>query len=153
MRKTRIRKFFFILILGLLSLQSYASEPFLSGRCETPFPESILDLREFIENKGYTISRVQRVDIGLRERGYKTGLFRVVFFGKNSEIQYIRKNYPNLIPYIPLSITVFEDGEYTNISAVNPDTLRALYDSEKIKSLMDTWSSDVRSIFKNYNEC
>jgi len=153
MKTLKIKKFLFVLILGLVQLPGHADEMFLSGRCEAPFPESMLDLREYIENKGYTISRVQRVDIGLKERGYKTGLYRVIFFGKNSEIQYIRKNHPGLIPYIPLSITVFENGEYTHISAVNPNTLQTLYDSEKIKSLLAAWSLDVLSIFKDYNEC
>ena len=39
-------------------------------------------LQHAIGTQGYTLSRVQRVDIGLTESGFKTDKYRVVFFGK-----------------------------------------------------------------------
>ena len=148
-----MKKILIIIMLNLFSVSSYAADVFLSGSCDDYFPESMVILRGLIEKKGYTVSRVQHVDVGLRKRGYKTGLYRVVFFGKNEEIQLLRHNYPSLIPYIPLSITIFEDGNSTGINAIDPNSLQSIYDSDDIQSLVNTWSFDMVDIFREFSHC
>lgn len=143
----------FLLLFGLVSQPVVADETFFSASCNSPFPETMAHLHELIHKQGYTISHVQSVDKGLKARGYETGFYRVVFFGKKEHIQLIRTQYPALIPYIPLSITIFEDGERTGISAIDPMALYKLYKSEKIKSLTESWSKDIASVFAAYKNC
>lgn len=143
----------FIMLLFFLWQQSIAEETFFTARCKTPFPESMSYLQELIIKHGYIISRVQHVDKGLKSRGYETGLYRVVFFGKKDEIHTIQNNYPALIPYIPLNITIFEDEIYTGISSINPTSISNLYQSKKIKSLTKSWQKDISKIFTAYKRC
>ena len=56
-------------------------------RSSEAFPEAMSVLQANIIKQGFTISRVQRVDVGLSAKGYKTDKYRVVFFGKGDEIQ------------------------------------------------------------------
>lgn len=143
----------FIVVLFFAWQQSIADETFFTAHCKTPFPESMSYLQELIIKQGYTISRVQHVDKGLKARGYDTGLYRVVFFGKKDEIHIIQNNYPALIPYIPLNITIFEDGIYTGISSINPISISELYRSKRIKSLTKSWQKDIYEIFTAYKHC
>lgn len=148
------RTLFFVYLFFLLSfLPITAKEKFLAASCTSGFPESMLHLQELIKNKGYTISRVQHVDKGLRSRGYKTGIYRVVFFGKKKEIQLIRERYPALIPYIPLNITIFEESSQTGISTIDPIFLFSLYKTTEIKHLIESWHNDILDIFDGYQHC
>ena len=151
--KLNIIKPIVITVLFFVWQQSMASETFFTARCKTPFPESMSSLQEFIIKQGYVISRVQHVDKGLKARGYDTGLYRIVFFGKKDEIHAIQNNYPALIPYIPLNITIFEDGTYTGISTIDPMSISNLYQSKKIKLITKLWHKDIFDIFNNYKHC
>ena len=140
----------------VFSQHCLANDTFHSASCNSPFPETMLHLQELIKSYGYTVSHVQSVDKGLKARGYESGLYRVVFFIKKDEMKLIRENYPVLIPYIPLSITIFEDGKQTGISAVSPSTIHKLFklkQLDKIKPIFDTWSKDIASIFLAYKSC
>lgn len=130
-----------------------AEERFLTAACPAGFPEAMSHLQELIKNQGYTISRVQYVDKGLRSRGYETGRYRVVFFGKRKQIQEIRTRYPVLIPYIPLSITIFEQSAQTGISTIDPATFNQLYKASEIKNLIESWHLDIMDIFSEYQHC
>ena len=94
------------LIFSLLILlaPAYSTDRLLMARTEQAFPEAMLKLQETIKKHGYTVSRVQRVDIGLTQFGYETDKYRVVFFGKAEEIRHMSSEYPQLIPYLPLKI-------------------------------------------------
>ena len=151
--KLNIIKPIVISMLFIVCQQSIASKTFFTARCKAPFPESMSSLQEFIIKQGYVISRVQHVDKGLKARGYDTGLYRVIFFGKKDEIHAIQNNYPALIPYIPLNITIFEDGTYTGISSIDPISISKLYQSNKIKSITKLWHNDVADIFTAYKRC
>jgi len=48
------------------------AEDIVMARSTLAFPEAMLALQESIREHGYTLSRVQRVDIGLTGMGYKT---------------------------------------------------------------------------------
>lgn len=140
-----------MLVIGLPPAKGEGD--FLAAKCSAGFPEAMSYLQALISNQGYTVSRVQHVDKGLRSRGYKTGLYRVVFFGKKDEIQEIRTRYPALIPYIPLSITIVEDKEQTSINTIDPITFYQLYKSSEIKKLVDSWQKDIKFIFAEYQRC
>ena len=114
---------FLILVLSLsLSSQSRADN-LLMARTSLSFPEAMLKLQDSIRNHGYTVSRVQRVDIGLTKSGYTTDKYRVVFFGKADLVRRLSDEYPQLIPYLPFKIAIFAEGEETLIVAANPREL------------------------------
>ena len=81
-----------ILVCPLLCISLFAcAEEIVITRSVLAFPEAMLALHESIRAHGYTVSRVQRIDIGLTGMGYKTDKYRIVFAGKIDEIRELTK--------------------------------------------------------------
>lgn len=145
-------------LLLILALSGLLSSPFLSAmdsgglmmiRSSQSFPETMSVLQEAIKKHGYTVSRVQRVDIGLSARGFKTDKYRVVFFGKADEIQNLSQRHPELIPYIPQKIAIFAEGEETILATSNPMVLNDLFHDSQLKDTFQRWFKDTTTIL-NY---
>lgn len=96
------------------------AEQLIMSRTKQTFPEAMLKLQDTIRNFNYTVSRVQRIDIGLTNSGYATDKYRIVFFGNAKEVALISKKYPHLIPYIPWKIAIFAEQHDTLLVAANP---------------------------------
>ena len=81
------------MVFACSAMPSMANE-LLMVRTQQTFPEAMLTLQTSIREHGYSITRVQRIDIGLTGMGYKTDKYRIVFVGKPKEIQYLVDKYP-----------------------------------------------------------
>ena len=138
-----------ILMLALSTVSAVASESdgLILHRSIQNFPEAMLALQTSIGEHGYTVSRVQRVDIGLTKSGYKTDKYRIVFFGKSSEIRAVKQSQPQLIPYLPLKVVIFSENNETLLVASNMTQFSALVDNENTKDLLQRWNNDIQSIF------
>lgn len=136
-----------LLLLCVLSAGAFA-EDMLMVRSRAAFEESMLLLQQAISEQGYVLSRVQRVDIGLSEFGYKTDKYRVVFFGKPDEIRDLSARYPELIPYLPLQIAIFAEAEETLLVTTNPFQLSAAYADPELEKRFARWERDVRAILE-----
>ncbi len=102
-----------IVLLFALASQTAFCEDLLMVRSKQAFPEAMLSLQQSLNEHGYTLARVQRVDIGLQAMGYKTDKYRVVFFGKAEEIRHLSDKHPELIPYLPPKISIFAENKQT----------------------------------------
>jgi uncharacterized protein (DUF302 family) len=142
---SRFRLLALLLLLGLN--QVAAAEELLMARIARPFPEAMNNLQEAIRAKGYVVSRVQRVDIGLTSSGFKTAEYRIVFFGKQSEIHELSTAYPEFIPYLPLTIVVFAEGDDTLILTTDPLKLGEFFDKPELLKRFGVWEKDVLAIF------
>lgn len=135
-----------LLCVGLTSV-SHADELFMV-RSSHAFPETMATLQEVISRHGYTVSRVQRVDIGLTDSGFKTDMYRLVFFARPDELRDLSQRYPQLIPYLPWPITIFAEGEETLLVSANPAELHALAHNDELKQLFRRWSAEFRAILE-----
>lgn len=145
-----MRRFLNFLLLFMLPATVMAdADDLLMHRSTQTFPEAMLALQGSIAEHGYTLSRVQRVDIGLTKSGYKTDKYRVVFFGKISEVNAIKFSEPELIPYLPLKVVIFAEGNETLLIAANPAQYASFVRNENIKDILKRWENDLRSIFKD----
>lgn len=142
-----LRRWLCGLLLSVSVTPAFA-EDMLMVRARAAFEESMLVLQQAIDAQGYTLSRVQRVDIGLTEFGYKTDLYRVVFFGRPEEIRDLSARYPELIPYLPLQIAIFAEGEETLLAASNPLDLSAAYANSELDAVFVRWERDIRAIME-----
>lgn len=135
------------LLFSLLMLltPAYSIDRLLMARTEQAFPEAMLKLQETIKNHGYTVSRVQRVDIGLTQFGYETDKYRVVFFGKPEEIRRMSSEYPQLIPYLPLKIAIFAEEEDTLMVSFSPLQLLET-DEPELNSVLENWTADLQAM-------
>jgi uncharacterized protein (DUF302 family) len=142
----------FLLLLMQLQLPRLAvAEDLIMTRSVLAFPEAMLALQESISAHGYTVSRVQRIDIGLTGMGYKTDKYRVVFAGKIDEIRELTDKAPQLTPYLPPKISIFAEGEQTILVTINPKQYAAIAGDAVDPILFDRWESDLRSIFHDVN--
>jgi uncharacterized protein (DUF302 family) len=136
-------------MIGLILLQPVQAfgEKLLMARSLQPFPETMLALQESIRAHGYTVSRVQRVDIGLTGMGYKTDKYRIVFAGKLDEIRYLSGEAPQLTPYLPPKISIFAEGSQTILVSANPQLYAEIAGDAVDPIIFDRWENDLRSIF------
>jgi uncharacterized protein (DUF302 family) len=142
----------FRLALGLLALGlmgSLEAQELLMARSPEDFPETMLRLQDSLVDHGYTVSRVQRVDIGLTESGFITDKYRIVFFGKPEEVRTMAQQFPQLIPYLPLQMTVFEEGEETVIVTADPLMLQKLVADPEVSYVFMRWKSDLLSVMED----
>ena len=149
----RRKPFWQVIILGLLLLPGLpaTAEDLLMARVPMTFPEAMLKLQDTIKKYNHTLSRVQRVDIGLTAKGYKTDKYRIVFYGKAEEIRQLADAYPRLIPYLPHKIAIFAEEEETMLVAINPEMLFQTDDPE-LQAIMKKWHQDLQLILKDMRQ-
>jgi uncharacterized protein (DUF302 family) len=123
-----------------------AADGMLMVRTTLTFPEAMLALQESIRDHGYTVSRVQRVDIGLTGMGYKTDKYRIVFAGKYDEIREISDKVPELVAYMPPKISIFAEGEQTILVTVHPSLYAGIAGDRVDPVIFERWESDLLSI-------
>ena len=142
-----------MLILSLFtSLAHGAEERLLMMRSTQSFPEAMLALQKTLGEYGYTLSRVQRVDIGLTGSGFQTDKYRIVFFGKPEEIRNLTTAHPELIPYLPLKMTLFAEQEETLLVALDPTALHEVVPTEEFHYRLQRWKNDLLSIMDELRE-
>ncbi len=124
----------------------------IMARSHEKFPEAMLTLQTSIREHGYTVARVQRIDIGLTGMGYKTDKYRVVFVGKKEEIQYLTAKYPRLTPYLPPKVSIFAEDEDTVVVTANPNIYKEMVDDEKDRLIFDRWENDIYSVFYDFSQ-
>lgn len=148
--KRRLGVIVFALMLMQLPRPALA-EDMIMTRSVLAFPEAMLALQASISAHGYTVSRVQRIDIGLTGMGYKTDKYRIVFAGKIHEIRELTNKAPQLTPYLPPKIAIFAEGEQTILVTINPKLYAAIAGEAIDPVFFDRWESDLRSIFYDVN--
>lgn len=138
--------------LLLLSSLGASAEELLMARSPRDFPEAMLALQTAITEHGYVVSRVQRVDIGLTGSGFQTDKYRVVFFGKPEEMRSLSAKYPQLIPYLPLHMTIFAEQAETLVVMEDPQRLQALVTDPDMAYQFRRWRNDALSILDELRE-
>ena len=134
------------------SLAHGAEERLLMMRSTQSFPETMLALQKTLGEYGYTVSRVQRVDIGLTGSGFQTDKYRIVFFGNPEEIRNLTAAHPELIPYLPLKMTLFAEQEETLLVALDPTALHEVVPTEEFRYRLQRWKNDILSIMDELRE-
>lgn len=117
-------------------------------RSSLSFPEAMAVLQQSIQESGYKVSRVQRVDIGLTKSGFTTDRYRIVFFGRLQDVRDISDRYPELIPFLPLKIAIFAENDDTLLVSSSFEHLRPFYESPTLRARFDRWETDVRNILE-----
>ncbi len=139
-------------VLGLMLLAAtwaagaHADE-LLMVRINRAFPETMARLQDSIASHGYTISRVQRVDVGLKANGFATAPYRVVFFGKPDEMRELPLAHPAIAAYLPLQIVIFAERDDTLVLTADPLKLATFFPQPDLQPHFAAWARDVRAIF------
>ncbi|MDH5387770.1 MAG: DUF302 domain-containing protein [Gammaproteobacteria bacterium] len=137
------------LLFCFVSANAVASD-LIMARSPLSFSEAMTNLQVSLREHGYTVARVQRIDVGLTGMGYKTDMYRVVFVGKTDEIKYLTNKYPEMIPYLPPKVSIFAEGGDTLLVTANPMAFAMMVDDEKDRIIFQRWESDVYSVFDDF---
>jgi uncharacterized protein (DUF302 family) len=121
----------------------------LMVRVTNTFPEAMNAVQQAVVANGYKLMRVQRVDVGLTKSGYQTAEYRIVFFGKKKEIRSLSRKYPTLVPFLPLKLVVFAEGDETIVLGTNPAKLMSFYPNKALKPYFLRWEKDFLKIMKD----
>jgi uncharacterized protein (DUF302 family) len=103
-------------------------------------------VKQTVADHGYTVSKIQRIDRGMSNAGYQTDFYRIVFFAKLDEMRTLSSQYPQMIPYLPLKITVFAENDDTLLMVMSPAQLAHYYREPELRSHFSRWESDLRAI-------
>jgi len=132
-------------VMLILPFSAFADDLILR-RISMSFPEAMNSLQASISEEGFTVSRVQRVDVGLSASGYSTAEYRIVFFMKENTVHDIVKLYPELIPFLPLKITIFAEGNETILATLNPLKLSEFFPDIEMGKEFAQWEIAVNRI-------
>ena len=135
------------LLLLLVVAAPARAENMIMLRVGLGFDDAMIMMKEKLEEYGYKVAHIQKCDGGLGDAGYKTGLYKSIFFGKFDEMRYLTNKYPQIIPYVPLKIAVMEELDTLVLVAMNPSTLRDFFEEPELQTLFGRWESDIRAIF------
>ncbi|MBI5752681.1 MAG: DUF302 domain-containing protein [Hydrogenophilales bacterium] len=141
----------FTLLLALW-LNAASADELLMIRSSQNFEDAMTTLQATIAEHGYKVTRVQRVDVGLEAKGYKTDRYRIVFYGKPGEIEMLAAKYPKLIPYLPQSVAIFAEEGNTILTTARPALLEQFYPEPELKPIFDRWEKDLVEIMDDVRE-
>lgn len=150
-----MKKLMQILKVGVVALFVTApavADNLLMTRMDKAFPEAMAILQTAISSRGYTITRLQEVNENLERRDFKSDMYRVVYFGKLEEVRQVTAARPELIPFLPLNITIFAEGEQTILVASHPQVLRQFFPDPALKPVFERWGRDVEAIMDEARE-
>ena len=139
---------FFLLILATPA----RSDQLMTVRSSQDFEEAMSTLQAAIKNHGYQLSKIQRVDVGLEAKGYKTDKYRVVFYGKPDEVTQLALKHPEIIPYLPLNIAIFSEASNTILTSLRPSTLKAFFKDPALLPIFEQWENDLEKILDEVRE-
>ena len=131
------------LFLLLSTAGSVRADGLLMARSLQMFPEAMTSLQSAISARGYKITRLQEVNENLARRDFKSDMYRVVFFGKYEEIKTLTAQYPELIPFLPLNITIFAEGNQAILVSAHPRELEKFFPDPRLKPVFDRWEKDI----------
>ncbi|HEY9099301.1 MAG TPA: DUF302 domain-containing protein [Thiobacillus sp.] len=142
----RLNKWMLALIMAWFMATPAAADGLLMARVGKAFPEAMTLLQSAISSRGYTITRLQQVNENLERRDFKSDMYRVVYFGKLEEVKQISAQQPELIPFLPLNITIFAEGEQTILVSSHPKTLHQFFPDPALKPIFVRWEKDITAI-------
>ena len=129
-----------------------AADEMIIVRSERDFEDTMNALQQAIAERGYKVTRVQRVDVGLEAKGYQTDKYRVVFYGKAGEVEGLAERHPETIPFLPLSVAIFAERNQTLLATSRPRALKAFFPSAELAATFDRWERDLVAILEEVRQ-
>jgi uncharacterized protein (DUF302 family) len=136
------------LVLGLAMLLANAAtaDNMLMGRIPMRAEIVLEYVKTSVEEHGYQVAHIQLCDGGMKDFGYKSDTYRVVFFGKLEEVRTATERYPELVSYLPLKLAVIAEEDETLLAVLDPEALAPFFSEEAVKTQLGRWHSDLVSI-------
>jgi uncharacterized protein (DUF302 family) len=141
-------KFFFFILFSVNNAFALSTEGLFLFRSNDAFDSTMYRLKNNLQKNGYDYVKVQSVDKGLKSNGYETDYYRTVFFAKKDKMAKLVNKHPELIPYLPLKITIYSEEDNTMLVGLNPRYLFEAYPNKKVRHFLEIWSKDIHNILE-----
>lgn len=140
------------LIYLVLTTTAVANEDILTARTSAGFETTLEKAKLILEENQFTVAHIQRCDGGLRQMGYKTDNYKIIFFGRLDEVRAVTKAHPELLPFLPLKLAVFAENKETLLSTVNPNSVLAMMPElkEELQPLFNKWEQELRRVLSEF---
>lgn len=140
-----------LLLVSLLST-TVDAENMIMLRMDHSFDNTMILMKEKLNEYGYKIAHIQKCDGGLTDSGYQTDLYKSIFYGKLEEMRKLTQEHPELIPYLPLKIAVMQEKDTILMVSLNPSILSEFFPDKNLQIQFGRWESDIRAIFKELED-
>lgn len=147
-----MKKFLCALLLGAALAAPAHADRLQIIRAPQTYPEAMSTLQAAISSRGYKITRVQNIDVGITKTGHTIDYYKVVFYGNLEETTQLAAKHPELIPYLPLNIVIFAEDMNTVVSAVRPAVLADFFPNPELKPIFARWEKDLVEILDEVRE-
>jgi uncharacterized protein (DUF302 family) len=134
---------------ALLVASVAAADNMLMGRVPLQAEVAFEYVKTSVEEHGYSIAHIQFCDGGMKDFGYESDFYRVIFFGKVDEVHRAVDGYPELVPYLPLKIAVIAEKDETLLTVLDPEALLPFFSDEQVQIQLGRWHSDLVSILED----
>lgn len=141
----------FLLLITVFALPAQADQ-MLIIRAQQAYPEAMATLQNAISSRGYKITRVQNIDVGITKTGHTIDYYKVVFYGNPEEVAQITREHPELIPYLPLNIVIFAEDVNTVVATNRPSVLAEFFPDPTLKPMFMRWEADLIKILDEVRE-
>ena len=147
----KILRVLLMLLCAWSALPAQASQ-LLIIRAQQDYPESMASLQNAISSRGYKVTRIQNIDVGITKTGHTIDYYKVVFYGNPEEIAQITREHPELIPYLPLNIVIFAEDANTVAVTSRPGVLAEFFPDPALKPMFMRWEADLVKILDEVRE-
>ncbi|MBS4098877.1 MAG: DUF302 domain-containing protein [Sulfuricella sp.] len=147
-----MKKLFAILLLALACSAPAQADKLQIIRAPQSYPEAMSTLQAAISSRGYKITRVQNIDVGISKTGHTIDYYKVVFYGNLEETAGLARKHPELIPYLPLNIVIFAEDSNTVVTAVRPTVFAEFFPDPELKPIFERWEKDLLAILDEVRE-
>ena len=129
-----------------LSVNVNADSGFLLKKINANFNQTWYSLYNQVKKSGYQTTYLQRCDFALKQRKYESNKYRILFFGKYENMEYLSKKYPKIVPFLPLKVVVIEEKNQTLLLANMPNILLEIVRGGDVH-IINKWQKDMEDIF------
>lgn len=123
-----------------------ADSKILVARVQHDFDSTLEIVQKVLQKNGFKVAHVQRCDGGLKEMGYETDKYRVVFFGRLSEVHEMSESHAELIPFMPFKLLIYAEGKQSVISILNPESLIDMVRDKSVITQLEEWHTQFVSV-------
>ena len=104
-----------------------------------------------INNHGYTPTKIQPVDQGLRAKGYEATDYKLIFFGDKEQVDQVLAVNPEAAILLPLKIILYREGDVVIAIAPSMEMWKGVFGGEALNLMINQWQKDVLSILQEFS--
>lgn len=102
-----------------------------------------------LEQNGFKVQFVQRVDVGLVKAGYHADKYRIVFFLPKQGMENVLSKRADLADLFPLKVTVYRDKGRVHVFSVQSARLLDASVPADVRARFQAWDRQVNGIVRN----